>query len=601
MRPLEPEDPRGVAGYRLLARVGEGGMGAVYLSTTRGNQPIALKVIRREYAEDDAFRRRFEQEARAARSVHGYHIVPVVDHDTTGPRPWLATTYVPGLPLDVVIADHGPLPLPAVLQLMGCAAEALRSVHAAGVIHRDLKPSNVLLGSDGPWIIDFGIAKAADATQLTRSGGLIGTPQFMSPEHANGLSLTPATDIFSLGLIAAVTATGRHPYGDSGAITLATQIANTQLRPPDLSGYPQPLRTLLERCLAAEPAARPAPAELTALCEEMGDRALRDFTGWLPAAVAAGIAEREKQLSAALIGTTEPGPERNGAGIGAAASAPPGVADDTVPPAPGYAPAFTGGHDTVPPAPGHNPHRPPSRPAGPPIPSAPAVAPTPKTDPPSGGSPAAATGRRTRKPLLIGAALAAAAAVVAAVWAFLPNDESGTEGKEGGRAPDNSAQRTPSAGESSQDGAERTGTSGPEEPTYEVVFAKKPFAMRYPATGYTDLDLDLPKAVPSRTDSSGSEWIFKQPGLLATPYGMVIRSPTGISAGRTPEECRTAVDANALPGELNDKQMNDAFAKGSVLCTVTEKGSLAMMEITDVQENDGAPDLFGEVTLWKMS
>lgn len=195
--PLGPDDPRDVAGYRLLARIGEGGMGSVYLSRTRGNQPVALKVIRREYAQDEEFRRRFEQEATSARRVQGYHIVPVVDHDTTGPQPWLATVYVPGLALDRVLALHGPLPLPAVLQLTGCAAEALHAVHKAGVIHRDLKPSNILVGSDGPWIIDFGIARAADATQLTRSGGLIGTPQFMSPEHANGQEQTPAADIFS--------------------------------------------------------------------------------------------------------------------------------------------------------------------------------------------------------------------------------------------------------------------------------------------------------------------------------------------------------------------------------------------------------------------
>lgn len=221
-----------MAGYRLLARIGEGGMGSVYLSRTRGNQPVALKVIRREYAQDPEFRRRFEQEARSARQVQGYHIVPVVDHDTNGPQPWLATTYVPGLALDDVLALYGPLPLAAALQLTGCAADALHSVHKAGVIHRDLKPSNVLIGSEGPWVIDFGIARAADATQLTRSGGFIGTPQYMSPEHANGLPLTPATDIFSLGLIAAVCATGRHPYGDAGAITVAAQIANTGVRPP---------------------------------------------------------------------------------------------------------------------------------------------------------------------------------------------------------------------------------------------------------------------------------------------------------------------------------------------------------------------------------
>ncbi|MCD9898958.1 serine/threonine protein kinase [Streptomyces sp. MT29] len=312
-----------MAGYRLLARIGEGGMGRVYLSRTRGNQPVALKVIRREYAQDQEFRRRFEQEATSARRVQGYYIVPVVDHDTTGPQPWLATTYVPGLALDQLLTGHGTLPLSTVLQLTGCAAEALHAVHKAGVIHRDMKPSNILIGSEGPWIIDFGIARAADATQLTRSGGLIGTPQFMSPEHADGQDLTPATDVFSLGLIAAVAATGRHPYGEAGAITLAAKIANSESRPPDLTAYPQPLRAVLERTLAADATARPTPSELAELCQELNGRPLRDFVGWLPAPVATDIARRE-QISRQQA-ETDSGPP-SGAVAGAETVPPPPVA-----------------------------------------------------------------------------------------------------------------------------------------------------------------------------------------------------------------------------------------------------------------------------------
>lgn len=164
---LRPDDPHGVAGYRLLARIGEG-MGSVYLSLTRGGQPVALKLIRREFAQDEEFRRRFQQEVRSARQVQGYHVVPVVDHDTTGDQPWLATNFVPSLALDQALAIHGALPLPVVLHLVGGTAEALRAVHAAGVIHRDLKPSNVLLGADGPWLIDFGIAR--EVTRLNSHG-----------------------------------------------------------------------------------------------------------------------------------------------------------------------------------------------------------------------------------------------------------------------------------------------------------------------------------------------------------------------------------------------------------------------------------------------
>lgn len=150
LRPLGPDDPREIAGYQLLAKIGEGGMGSVFLSRTRGNQPVALKVIRREFAQDQDFRARFEHEVQAARRVQGYHIVPVLDHDTSGEQPWLATAYVPGMALDDALAAHGPLPLPAAFQLIGCTAQALHAVHAASVVHRDLKPSNILLGSSGP-------------------------------------------------------------------------------------------------------------------------------------------------------------------------------------------------------------------------------------------------------------------------------------------------------------------------------------------------------------------------------------------------------------------------------------------------------------------
>ncbi|MEJ8640729.1 serine/threonine-protein kinase [Streptomyces sp. MS1.HAVA.3] len=137
--------------------------------------------MRREFAQEQDFRARFEHEVQAARRVQGYHIVPVLDHDTSGEQPWLATAYVPGLALDDALAAHGPLPLPAAFQLIGCTAQALHAVHAASVVHRDLKPSNILLGSSGPWVIDFGIARATDTTRLTQSGGFIGTPQYMSP------------------------------------------------------------------------------------------------------------------------------------------------------------------------------------------------------------------------------------------------------------------------------------------------------------------------------------------------------------------------------------------------------------------------------------
>ncbi|MET9857296.1 serine/threonine-protein kinase, partial [Streptomyces sp. NPDC006450] len=267
-------------------------MGTVYLSHTRGGQPVALKLIRREFGQDPDFRSRFEQEVRAARRVQGYHLVPVLDHDTTGALPWLASEFVPGLSLHDTLNAYGPLPLSAVFQLVGCTARALGSIHAAGVVHRDLKPANLLLGAAGPYVIDFGIARAADSTQLTRTGGVIGTPQYMSPEHALGAEVTTASDLFAVGLIAAVAATGRHPYGNGGATALGVRIANTDRLPPDLSGYPAELRPLLERCLTADPAARIGTDELAALCERAAGRPLNDVAGWLPEPVGLEIARR---------------------------------------------------------------------------------------------------------------------------------------------------------------------------------------------------------------------------------------------------------------------------------------------------------------------
>ncbi|GLX40779.1 hypothetical protein Sros01_68520 [Streptomyces roseochromogenus] len=330
--PLNPLDPRETAGYRLLARLGEGGMGTVYLSHTRGGQPVAFKVIRHEYGQDPDFRCRFEQEVRAARRVQGYHLVPVVDHDTTGPLPWIASAFVPGLTLADALTAHGPLPLPAVFQLVGCAARALGSIHAAEVVHRDLKPANILLGSTGPYVIDFGIARAADTTQLTHSGGVIGTPQYMSPEQALGEPVTAAADVFSLGLIAAVAATGRHPYGEGGATTLAVRIANTERMPPDLSAYPQPLRPLLERTLAADPSARITTDELAALSEAAAGRPLRSFDDWLPTPLTELIARRE----AAAARTPEPTPTATDGhwSTQPTATAPPRPATPPTPPPP---------------------------------------------------------------------------------------------------------------------------------------------------------------------------------------------------------------------------------------------------------------------------
>ncbi|MEU1278285.1 serine/threonine-protein kinase [Streptomyces sp. NPDC005805] len=268
--PLRDEDPREIAGYRLQGRIGEGGMGTVYLTRSRdGRLPVALKLIRREHARNDKFRARFAREVEAARSVHGPHLVPVVDHDATAERPWLATRYIPGVPLDATLRRLGPLPLDRVLRLTAGTALALAAVHAAGLIHRDVKPANLLLTAEGPWLLDFGVARAADgASALTTAGRMVGTPKYMSPEHALGRELTPASDVFTLGLVAAEALTARHPFGEGSGFVIATRIAGTAHEPPDLGVHPPRIRPVLAAALAPRPEDRPTSTEIATWCAD---------------------------------------------------------------------------------------------------------------------------------------------------------------------------------------------------------------------------------------------------------------------------------------------------------------------------------------------
>jgi serine/threonine protein kinase len=265
MESLTRGDPDQIAGYRLRARLGAGGMGVVYLGSTPGGRSVAVKVMRPELGDDRGFRERFRQEIDAARRVHGLYTAQVIDADPTAVPPWLVTAYVPGPSLQEAVAEHGPMPAATVYQIVAGVAEALQAIHSAGVIHRDLKPSNVLLAPDGPRVIDFGIARAAEATALTRSGMQVGSPQFMAPEQVAGDPATPATDVFALGSLAAFAALGRAPFGNSGGGEAV--LYRILHQDADLTGCPMPLRGLIERCLAKDPAQRPAPAEIIRFCQ----------------------------------------------------------------------------------------------------------------------------------------------------------------------------------------------------------------------------------------------------------------------------------------------------------------------------------------------
>ncbi|WP_370963037.1 serine/threonine-protein kinase [Amycolatopsis sp. cg9] len=260
MKPLEAGEPRTAGKYRLVAELGEGGMGRVLLGVAPDGRLVALKQVHAEFARDPHFRDRFRQEVVASQRVSGAFTAAVMDADPDAPTPWLASVFVTGPSLKEAVEATGPLPAEAVRRLAAGLAGALLEIHRVGLVHRDLKPGNVLLTGDGPRVIDFGIARATEGgPELTRTGGIVGSPAFMSPEQAESRPLTPASDVFSLGGLLVMAATGRAPFTGS---TTAQVLYNVVHAVPDLSGVPPELRALVEPCLAKDPAHRPSPRQL---------------------------------------------------------------------------------------------------------------------------------------------------------------------------------------------------------------------------------------------------------------------------------------------------------------------------------------------------
>ena len=263
VQPLTSSDPAEIGGYRLKARLGSGGMGRVYLASTPGGRAVALKVVRAELSDDPNFRTRFRQEIEAAQRVHGLYTAQLVDADPDATPPWLVTAYVPGPSLQEAVDDHGPMPEALVFRLIAGVAEALAAIHAAEVVHRDLKPSNVLLAQDGPRVIDFGIARALEGASLTRSGIMMGSPDFLAPELVQDLPITPALDVFALGSLAVYAATGRPPFGRGNLAAVAHRAV---YEPPNLDGCPAGLLTLIEACLEKRAQDRPPPHRIIEFC-----------------------------------------------------------------------------------------------------------------------------------------------------------------------------------------------------------------------------------------------------------------------------------------------------------------------------------------------
>lgn len=292
MEPLRGADPARIAGYRLLSRLGAGGMGVVYLARSPKGALAAVKVIRSAYVDDAGFRARFRREVQTAGRVASPWVVPLLDADPDADAPWLATPFVPGPSLSEAVEECGPLPYASVRVLGTRLAEALDAVHGAGLVHRDIKPGNVLLGVDGPRVIDFGIARIPQDTALTASGMVVGSPGFLSPEQAQGKGreIGPASDVFSLGCLLAYAVSGGRPFGRGSA---AATLMHTVHDEPDLDGVPHSLLPLLKACLAKAPGSRPAVAEVL--------RALHgahEDGGWLPEPVTRMIARRTADVLA---------------------------------------------------------------------------------------------------------------------------------------------------------------------------------------------------------------------------------------------------------------------------------------------------------------
>ncbi|MFI2617987.1 PQQ-binding-like beta-propeller repeat protein [Streptomyces sp. NPDC018584] len=343
---LTQHDPRRIGPFEVLGRLGAGGMGLVYLARSASGRRVAIKTVRTELAEDQLFRVRFTREVEAARAVSGFYTAAVVDADPRAAVPWLATAYVPAPSLEEIVNEHGPLPTQAVRWLAAGVAEALESIHGAGLVHRDLKPSNVLVVEDGPRVIDFGIASGVSNTRLTMTNVAVGTPAYMSPEQAkDSRSVTGASDVFSLGSTLVFAATGHAPFHGANPVETVFMLLREG---PDLEGLPDELRPLIESCMQMEAALRPSPADLQAqlaphlfASESVGNDDSGTASAWLPErAVALIEARRNGRPPARVPATAGRSGGRGAAPPPAPATAPP--PPQQPPPAPSR-PPFAGG------------------------------------------------------------------------------------------------------------------------------------------------------------------------------------------------------------------------------------------------------------------
>ncbi|MEU6141648.1 serine/threonine-protein kinase [Streptomyces sp. NPDC047081] len=588
---LQADDPAVVAGYRLAARLGAGGMGRVYLSHTAGGRPVAIKVVRPELADDPDFRRRFRREIKAAQRVRGAYTAELIDADADGVPPWLATLYVPGPSLSEAVARRGPLPVPAVLWLVAGVAEALQAIHGAGIVHRDLKPSNVLLAADGPRVIDFGISLAADSTSYTATGSTIGTPSFMAPEQASGGEVTAATDVFALGQTAAFAALGEPLYGEGAAVNVLYRIVHSE---PDLSRLPEDLRPLIARCLAAEPGERATPGEVVEWCRERLGRAAvvgagaavwREVAGpevVVPEPVSAPVTEPgavATRVMGAGVRSEAPGSGASESGGAEASrveapqspwSPPEGVLPVAAVPAGTYpaGPYPAGSH-----APGIYPHGP--YPAGP------------FTVRPEEGR------ARRRRAVLITVGIVTAGLVLIAGLAWLLKGA-----VDGIRDRDATASSASSSGSSTASTAGGGGApkSSSSSPAPEV--SESPQAVPYPFRWIDEKNsLNIEEPVEPKNNKGDIRLDCKEAGCALVSKTSVITQLTG-KPGGTYDRCRAA-----LTGEKSHTLGLSWAAQGSEICVRHRSGDIALLVIqvksTALWKTPGMSFLTADMTVWR--
>lgn len=287
-----PGDPSRIGPYRIIGRLGSGGMGTVHAGLTDYGVRVAVKVIHPAQAEDPEFRARFRREVHLSARVQGPCLVPLLAADPEAAEPWLATAYAPGPTLNQHLADHGPLTGGTLYAFATGTAQALAAIHGAGVVHRDVKPQNVILTPAGPRMLDFGIARAADGTSVTRTGVMTGTPGWISPEGYRTGTAGPEGDMFAWGALVAYAATGRLPFGTGAPDAVAFRVMSSA---PDLEGVPQQLREILDRALAKDPSGRitavAAAEECSLLLASQATQVLGDAGGLEPTRVGELVAD----------------------------------------------------------------------------------------------------------------------------------------------------------------------------------------------------------------------------------------------------------------------------------------------------------------------